>query len=266
MKPKTLLSQEEYDGLEDDHILRDAYEKQANGKFTLQIESVDGRTLEDASGLRSALSKEREAAKTAKASLERFGDLDPESARDALSRIQSLGDNPEEKHKATIDALRHELSTKHEREIKGKTREVEDLVTQLQDHLLRRSALSALAKHKGNAELLLPHVTAQMKMVKNGDGRFESRVVNIDGTERVTQRSGSTDPMGVEELVSLMRENATFQPGFEGVEASGGGTPPASEGSSPTATGSILRIKGADQEAINQNWQRIADGTALVVD
>ena len=89
---KTKLSAAEYDALPEGF---QAEYTQSGDDWLINIESTDGRTLEDSTNLRNGLAAERAALKAAKSKLKMFGDLDPESARNAMQTLADLGDDPE---------------------------------------------------------------------------------------------------------------------------------------------------------------------------
>ena len=183
MKPKTSLTEEAFNALGDDHLLRDAYEKQKDGTFALTLDSTDGRSLEDVVSLRNALSAERASRKAAEDIAKQFEGLDPQSARDALQRLADLGDDPngETKRKAALEAQAEQLTRKYQGEIDSKDAAIADLTKQLENHLLTQRALIALGPHVDDPTMLLPHVVNQMRMVKDDAGQFRTAGVGDDG-------------------------------------------------------------------------------------
>ncbi len=255
---KSFLTTEEHALLSQD--FQSEYESSGDG-FGLKVESTDGRLLEDASKLRSALSKERDSVKELKRKVKTFGELDPVAAQAALDAVNKWGEDPENKNAQALEAQRTELSQKHTRELTARDERVSTLTKQMENILLRERATAALAANEGNVTLLLPHVLSSLSMVEE-DGQFSARVNNSDGSARVTQKEGSTEPMGVEEFVTLMRNNDDFQSGFKGSGASGGGT----QDRGNQRSGGVLKISRSDDAAISANIQKIADGTAIIVD
>jgi hypothetical protein len=87
MALKLVVSKEEYDGLEE--AVKKLYVEK-DGEFTLDAE------VEDVSGLKSALDKERSNVKKLKtdlqATVEKFKDIDPEKAREAQLKLQEIED------------------------------------------------------------------------------------------------------------------------------------------------------------------------------
>jgi len=241
------------DGLSDE--FRKLYVER-DGKFYLDVEAVDGWNLEDVRELKSALSSEREARKKAEGKVGAFGELDPEKAKEAIQKLEEMKDwTPDEKVKEQIEVQVAAIKEKLQGEIDGHIKTVEDLNSQLSTHIIDNSALAALAKHKGNSKLLLPHVRQMVKAVKDENGRLIAQVVDEKGGPRISMKQGSTDPMEIEELVEWMKNQSDFAPGFEGNGASGsgakggsqgdgGGNPPPPADLSPTA-----RLARAHKEA-----------------
>lgn len=254
---------ESLDGI--DESLRSHYAEQ-DGKFVLDVEPVGTVALEDVGGLKSSLGKEREDRRKLERQLEAFKDIDPAKAREALEKVGEMADwTPEDKVREQIAAREKQLLEKHAKEIEARDSSVKHLTAQIEKHLVEAAATSALGKHKGNVELLLPHVKAHTRVEKDADGNFVARVVGPDGNVRVTMKQGSTDPMGIDEFVGSMRENPTFAPAFEGTGQSGSGASGQSGGAQPR-TGTVRTVKASDQAALNANLEAIAKGEVEVVD
>src|SRR5262245_6540346 len=84
---KLKVSAAEFGALAPD--LKSAYVERG-GEYVLQLEMPDGWAAEDVRGLKSALSAEREKSAGYERKLARFGDLDPDSARGALDRVEKM--------------------------------------------------------------------------------------------------------------------------------------------------------------------------------
>jgi len=198
------------------------------GKYQLKVDPVDGLALEDVSRLKAALSKERtdHAAKARelqelKTSFD--GIEDPKAAREALEKVaKGLKDKPDVQ--GQIDAAKRQLNEKHEQAIKAKEARESHLRTEIDRLLIDATAAVAIAEEKGNAELLLPHVQKACYVEEievDGKSTFVARVKG-DGGPRISSKTGSTDPMGVRELVSTDLKHK-FPSAFGGSGASGGG-------------------------------------------
>lgn len=93
----------------------------------------------------------------------------------------------------------------------------------LEKILIENAAHSALAEHKGNATLLLPHIKQQAKVVEEA-GEFVVRVVDEKGDVRV---NGVNGYMGVADLVKDMKANKVYAGAFASDSKGGTGTKPA---------------------------------------
>jgi hypothetical protein len=123
-----------------------------------------------------------------------------------------------------LDKITAEWKKRLEDAVKLERVEKDDLVGALSDHLISRSAVSALAALKARShELLLPHVERQCKVVKGDDGKYSVRVLDTQGDFRTNSAGGW---MGVEELVAEMKANPVFAPAFESDQKGGTGSTP----------------------------------------
>jgi len=223
------------------------YAKADDGRLRLIVERVEGWALEDVADLKSALSKERSAAKMAAERLQAFGDVEPAKAKEALEKVERMSKwTPEEKVAEQIKAREAQLAEKWGKEVEASRKEREDLQRQLEAHLVTASAVGALTKQKGNVELLLPHVQRQIKVERDGNGTFVARVVDKDGHLRITPRPGSQDPMSIEELVESMRASDIFAPAFAGSGASGSGAQGSPRAGNPPSRFTITREDARD--------------------
>lgn len=221
------------------------------GKFRL---SVDG--LEDTSGLKSALAKERKAHE--------------EKAKQA-AKYQSLGKSPEEiealldaqakteEEKATKagewDKLRAQMNSKHETELKAKDSQVSGMKSALERHLIGAQATAAIAAAKGVPDLLLPHVQKHVRVVDT-DGDYAVTVVDARGDPRV---NGKGEPLTISDLVAEMKSSDIYGRAFDGSGQSGSGKVPANGGGG----GSKGNMGGTRQErlaAINAKFPNLGKG------
>lgn len=205
--------------------------EQRDGKFHLKI--LDGFVakdqVEDVTGLKSALEKEREAARKAAARAraleEKVGEVDPEDyAR--LKELEAKQEEDKAKKAGEWDKLRDQMTTKHNEELNKRTAREQALIKALESKTVDAEAVSAINDLEGNVTLLLPHVKGHVKMVEE-DGEFVARVVDDKGDPRV---NGEGKFLTVRELVSEMRDQETYANAFKSQSASGGGTPPGGGG------------------------------------
>lgn len=207
--------------------LRPAY-READGKFVLNVKQKDGWALEDVSGLKTALGKERTARETLERQVVKFKDLDPDKAREALAKLEEIAqiDPAKEADKIAntkFEAAKAQLLEKHGGEISSRDERIAHLTKTVESLLIDQAATAALAEAKGSVELLLPHVRAHTR-VKEADGKFTVEVVDKDGNVKIADAKGA--PMDIKGLVAEMRQSETFGRAFEASGQSGSGKQP----------------------------------------
>jgi len=212
--------------------LREEYIEGEDGKFHLKIlgSYVPKDSVEDVSGLKSALKKERENASTAAARARKLEEdmagIDPEDyAR--LKEMEAKEEENKAKKAGEWDKLREQMNTKHAEELAKRDKDKSRLMTALEKRTIDAAAVSALNELKGNVTLLLPHVKGHVKMIEDETGDFVARVVDDAGNPRV---NGEGKFLSVRELVGEMRDSEVFAKAFEASGHSGGGTPPNGQG------------------------------------
>lgn len=189
-----------------------------DGKFVLQ---VDG--LEDTSGLRSALGKERHARSELERKIKRWESLgkNEDEISDLIEKFEK-DQQTEAERKGEWDKLRAQMNEKHAAETKKLQDTIAALRSSLEDHLIDANATSAIAAAKGIPDLLLPIIRKNIKVVEDG-GKFSVAVVDGKGDLRV---NGSGEPMTISEMVMEMRSSEVFGRAFDGTGSSGSGTQP----------------------------------------
>lgn len=216
--------------------------KQDNGKIVLDVDAVEGWSLEDVNGLKTSLSTERELrrdfekrAKESEGKLTVFSELgDPTKVKEDLSKFGELKKIDPKKEADRLTAERVDLWTKEEggkyqATIKDKDTKIDGLTKFLTKVLIESEAIKAITASKGKVKPLLPHVLANTRL-REVDGEYKVEVVQIkDGKE--IPRIGGTDgsPMTINQFVEELKKDDDFAGNFEGRQASGGGlggTPP----------------------------------------
>jgi hypothetical protein len=124
--------------------------------------------------------------------------------------------------KVNWDKMKQSLEQGYKKQIEGKDSELQTMNKTLQKYLVSNAAVSAIAANKGVPELLLPHITSQTKVVKEGD-EYVVRVVDAAGDPRGNASGGF---MTVEDLVKEMKSSAVFGRAFESESKSGTGMQP----------------------------------------
>ncbi len=205
--------------------------------FVLDVVAEAGYELDNVGSLKNALGAER----TAKANLEKlvvkFKDLDPDKAREALTRLEELEkiDPTKEADKIAntkFEAAKTQLLAKHTEDMNAEKTKSTKLRTKIDSLLVDSVAKSAIAEEKGSIELLLPHIQRATRVVEDGED-FKVEVIGKDGNVRIGDSKGQ--PMTIEELVAEMKASDTFGRAFEGDGTTGGGKRPGThDGGKPT--------------------------------
>jgi len=239
-----VLNQEAFDKLSEP--LKAEYKKQQDGTFLLDVSPVNDFALENVKGLKTALSSERATRERLENTVKAFEGLDPVKAKEALEKLEKLGTgNHDEKTKAEIEALKKQLTEKHVSEISKRDESISLMTKQIEKLLVESAAVKAISDNKGVVELLLPHVRSFTRMKRLDNGEYVVEVVDANGNVRITNKSGSTDPMSITELVSEMKGNKIYSPAFQGSGANGSGSHGGTNGG---GGGSVDYVKMTPQE------------------
>jgi DNA-directed RNA polymerase subunit F len=224
---KAIITQSEFATLPEP--VQAEYTKRDDGTFLANVEAVNGFALENVEGLKNTVAQTRRERDEAIAAAKKFADLDPDKARQAIAKLEELKDaTPQDKVKEQIDLAVREIKAKAESDLKAASEQSQSYLTQLREKLVDdevRTALSGMELIDGGVELLMPHIRNQVE-VKEVGGRQVVRVKGDNGTERVSMKSGSTDPMDLKEFITLLPQNTTFKGVFKGKGTSGSGGKP----------------------------------------
>lgn len=246
-------------------LLREHYRDREQGGYILQVDVIGGFALEDVAGLKETLANTREKLRKSREKLEQFGDIEPSDAKHAMEKIGEMASwTPEDKVKQQIEARERQLVERHKKEKVDSESKVTRLKAALEKNLITTAATSAIARHRGVPELLLPVVERHVKMVESSDGEFSAQVVTKDGTPQISTKTGSVDPMTIDEFVENLRSSPDFGRAFEGTGASGSGS--SGTTASTGFKGGKGRLQSGDQEGLNRNIESIASGKTVVND
>ena len=214
MALKLRISAEELAGLPEG--IREFYEEN-NGAFVL---SVDG--IEDTSGLKSALEKERKTARELEKLARQYQGLgkSPDEIAE-LVKAQEESEKNKLEQKGEWEKLKAQLLESHKKELSARDEAVQKMKGTLESYLVDAAATEAIAAAKGIPQLLLPHVKSAVKVIEE-DGKYQVRVVGPDGSPRMNAKG---EFLGIKDFVSEMRESEVFSRAFEGTGTTGSGTP-----------------------------------------
>lgn len=248
MALKLKLTAEEWKGLSEG--LRGLYEEKG-GEYLLSIEG-----LEDTSGLKSALEKERKARSEYEKAAKRYEGLgkSPEEITE-LVKAQEEAEKAKLEQKGEWEKLKAQLLENHKKELGTRDEAVQKMRTTLESFLVDAAATEAIATAKGIPQLLLPHVKSAVKVVEE-DGKYLVRVVGKDGTPRMNAKG---EFLGIKDLVSEMRESDIFARAFDGSGTSGGGSP---ANSSPARGGSFVLSRADAKDPMKYRAAREAAAKA----
>lgn len=151
-----------------------------DGKFKL---AVDG--LEDTSGLKSALEKERKARRDAEA---RAKSALSDEEMEEVERLRS-----EAARAKGADEIVNQIKARHQKELDARIKEAQAYRATLEKTVLESTATQLLAKHGGNVGLLMPHIMGALR-VEESDGQFQVVPANAASTDEVVASLKTTFP------------------------------------------------------------------------
>jgi len=227
MTLKLKVTKTEFDSL--DEGIRGLYEAKEDG-YMLAVEGI-----EDVSGLKGALAKER---------------ADREKYAKQVKGWEALGKTPEEitellvkqqedekkklESKGEYDKLVAQINESHQKALGAKDKEIEAMSRTLEKHLIDAAVISAISDEGGNAKLLLPHVKDRVKVVKSDDGDYAVNVLLPDKSAPLVGNDGK--PLSISAFVKSLKEDEVFQVAFKATGKGGSGALPGSQnggGASP---------------------------------
>ena len=213
-----------------------SFYEQKDGKFALKVEG-----LEDVSGLKSALEKEREAAKTAKAFKE-LG-LSPEEIRE-LKAAREKADEDKAKAAGEWDKLREKLSGQHAAELKKLQDQIAALEQSERGAVVKTGLMSALAEAGATEEglSLLPDILQGRAKMENDNGKRVVKILDADGSPMLVKGRDAT----FADLVAAASEK--YPSLFKATTKPGSGTQPGGNGAG-RATGKEVKAGELDAMA-----------------
>jgi len=241
------------------------YYVEKDGKFMLDAEGV-----EDVTGLKTALGKERTDRRAAEAALKTYQEAvgtDPVKAKEGLTRLAELSnfDPTKEAEKIAETKMRTreaQLIEKHQQALNDVTSKSARVMKQLQKVLVDNAALTAITEAKGAPELLLPIVRDKVRLREDGE-QFFVEVLDAQGNPRIGDTQGS--PMTIPQLIAELKASPTYGRAFEPSGASGSGAP-ASGGAGSSAAAGAKKVSIRDQQGLNNNLEGLASGKVVVTE
>lgn len=192
---------------------------------------LDAEGIEDVSGLKSALGKERASRTKLEKVAKKLGiKVEDETAVNAL--LESLGDDTLEEAlaKAKAAAASADDGTKAVAQAKKLQSQLTEAIAERDslnsavDRMVRESAIrTAVDEVEGNVVLVMPHLLPQTKVVKEDGADGEEFVARVIDTKTKEVRMKGGKEMTLAELVEEVASKPEFADAFPGTGASGSG-------------------------------------------
>ncbi len=250
------------DGLSD---VEKAHYTETDGKFDLNVIPVDGRELQNVTGLQTALASERGNVKQLRKDLKAFEGFDAVKSKEAIEKVAEFEamDLPKQQQEA-LEVQKKALVETHNVAARQAQAKYDTLKMQHEVRLVDSAIREALTPEvTSTPSLLMPHIRNQVKMTEVDNGMFIAQIIDEQGNPRVGDTNGN--PMTIPQLVAKMSQDKAYAPLFQGANASGSGAPAQSKTTSPSG-GAVKTVSRTDQPAMNANIDGIADGSVKVVD
>lgn len=225
--------------------LRGEYAEQ-DGKFVLQIDGEKPKPSgnDDASGLKKALEKEREARKTAESAMKRLtaqiGDLDPEKAREAMKTLAELEEKNllgEGKFEEAVQRRVERFAEQQKAELEKARTENSTLTQRLEEVLVDAAIRTAATKGGMLPSAVEDAVLFGKQVFKLRDGE----PVPMSGDEVISSGKDPNKPLSMEEWISARAED---RPHWFGQSGGGGATGSGDRGANGAV--SITRDEARD--------------------
>lgn len=197
--------------------------KNEGGKFIVG-ELANGWAVENVGGLRQALVEERENIGKLKAAVRAFDGIDPASAAEAREALEKLkagqlkGSKEIDDYKASVEKKMAEERAKLEQKLAART-------TALRDRMIRGELAPVVAKLGGGEAMdaILTLASQHVRIEEDDAGNLKHSIVDASGKPRLTKKSGSSAPMGFDELIAEMRDASATRGLFAAPAAGGSG-------------------------------------------
>lgn len=230
MTLQSMIAAEEHAKLPD-HLKPEYKLNDKVGKYVLDVAPQDGWALEDLRGLKAALSDKTEKLKSFQTRVteydERYKDLDPDAARQAIERLATLGDLGDKgKVEQRIEGIKTQYEQKLKSETEKATREAALLTAQINKLLVDGEVARLLNEDdtKGSYPLLIGAIRERVRVERDDKGSFVPRVYDpATGNPVISQKASDNSPMGLKELLSVLKSTKDYAPAFAGSGNTGGG-------------------------------------------
>jgi len=243
-------------------IIAAEYEQQEDGTYRLSVQEVDGVGLDDVKGLKEVLADQKDKHQKKSEQLDTYRDdkgelIDISELGSLREQVAKLADStPKEKVESLVAERLAEHHRKYKSDLAAKDQELTTLEKQLHNVVVEQAAIAAIGRAGASkhVDLLLPSV---MGMIRSEmiDGKPTPVVVGENGTPRISLKTGSRDPMTVDELLDEMKSQEAYAPVFPGSGNSGSGAPPRTQG--VERNGAVILT--AEESRDPKKWQAARD-------
>ena len=232
--------------------LREFYEEK-DGKFVLKVEGI-----EDTSGLKSALQKEREAAKEAK----KYKDLG--LTPDQIAELKQAADKADEDKARAAgewDTLRQKLADNHAAELKKRDDRIAALEASEHSAVVKTGLMTALAEAGATEEglALLPDQLKNRAKIEDDNGERVLKILDADGTTMIGKDGRDAT---FTDLVAKVTDK--FPSLFKATVKPGSGKQPGGNGAGSTGR-TVTRSQFASMSQAERK-QHALDGGSVVND
>ena len=201
---------------------RDLYEQSDSG-YRLQVKGVE--FPEDVEGLKSALQKERQAAKEAAQRLKQLEGVD----LDEYKALRAEREKKEEENAAKrgeFEKLIQKKEAAWNEQVEQERKRAQSLEAQVLGLVRDQEARKALEQAGANVKLMLPHVLERVQVIDE-DGARKAVVLNEEGAPRLNDDGKH---LSISELVAEMAEQEEYLGAFPAKVGKGGGAAASSAG------------------------------------
>lgn len=194
------------------------YSKGADETFVLN--PVAKELAEDKAKLAKALDNERKSTKSATGELDKWKNLGLTPDEIKAIADKAVKDREEQElAKGNFEAVKKQMLEQHEKEKLSLVADKDKMFGAVKKNLITAAAVAEIAAANGIPELLLPHIENKVNVTQEGE-EFKVHILDKDGKPRVNAKG---EDLTIKDLVSELKEHATFSHAFKGSGASGSG-------------------------------------------
>jgi len=197
--------------------------KNEGGKFVVS-ELGQGWAIEDVAALKAAHERVLKERNEFRAVAKAFDGIAPEAAAEAREALEKLkagqlkGSKEIEDYKSAVEKKMAEERAKLEARLNART-------AALRERMVQGELAPVIARLGGGEAMdaILTLASQHVRIEEDADGNLKHSIVDASGKPRVTKKSGSSEPMGFDELIAEMRDASSTRGLFKAPAAGGSG-------------------------------------------